>query len=173
MATKATWQPHDKRGRLTKQSDLPDRLFAFPTARKEPLTDAQLVRKAVARFDQTIDVSGGDRALASPNHQKVRIATSCTCRRPTGTSSAFTPAEADRRQPAKAQATRRSRADRHVLPLQRRNDEPLPSTDVDAAGIASSDVRANSFQFRDLLGPLMGVLGHQGSRHGHLQGAAR
>jgi hypothetical protein len=28
MATEATWQPHEKHGRLTKQSDLPDRVFS-------------------------------------------------------------------------------------------------------------------------------------------------
>lgn len=49
------------------QSDLPDSVFAFPKQRKEPLTDAQHVRNAVARFDQVIDVSGEDRALAFAN----------------------------------------------------------------------------------------------------------
>jgi hypothetical protein len=70
MPIQATWQPHDKHGRLTKQSDLPDTVFAFPTERKEPLTDAQHVRNAVARFDQVIDVSDADRALAFANIQK-------------------------------------------------------------------------------------------------------
>jgi hypothetical protein len=37
---KATWIPHEKHGRLTKQSDLPETVFAFPAQRKEPLTDA-------------------------------------------------------------------------------------------------------------------------------------
>jgi hypothetical protein len=47
------------------QSDLPDSVYAFPKPqRKEPLTDAQHVRSAVARFDQVIDVSDADRALA-------------------------------------------------------------------------------------------------------------
>ena len=54
----ATWEPHEKHGRLTTQSDLPDSVYAFPKQRKEPLTDAQHVRNAVARFDQVIDVSG-------------------------------------------------------------------------------------------------------------------
>ncbi|HLM80677.1 MAG TPA: DUF6582 domain-containing protein [Terriglobales bacterium] len=53
----ATWKPHEKHGRLTMQSDLPDSVCAFPKQRKEPLTDAQHVRNAVARFDQVIDVS--------------------------------------------------------------------------------------------------------------------
>ena len=65
-----TWEPHTKHGRLTKQSDLPDSVFAFPKERKEPLTDAQHVRSAVARFDQVIDVSDADRALAFANIQK-------------------------------------------------------------------------------------------------------
>jgi hypothetical protein len=70
MATKATWKPHEKHGRLTKQSDLPDSVFAFPKERKEPLTDAEHVRNAVARFDQVIDVSDADRALAFANIEK-------------------------------------------------------------------------------------------------------
>jgi hypothetical protein len=48
----ATWKAHEKHGRLTMQSDLPDSVYAFPEQRKEPLTDAQHVRNAVARFDQ-------------------------------------------------------------------------------------------------------------------------
>jgi hypothetical protein len=52
------------------QSDLPDSVYAFPRQRKEPLTDAQHVRNAVARFDQVIDVSDTDRALAFANIEK-------------------------------------------------------------------------------------------------------
>src|ERR1700745_2444362 len=70
MATTTTWEPHTKHGRLTKQSDLPDTVFAFPKQRKEPLTDAAHVRNAVARFDQVIDVSDADRALAFANIEK-------------------------------------------------------------------------------------------------------
>jgi|SRR5271170_4194401 len=70
MAAKATWEPHEKRGELTTQSDLPDSVFAFPAQRKEPLTDAQHVRNAVARFDQVIDVSDADRELAFENIEK-------------------------------------------------------------------------------------------------------
>jgi hypothetical protein len=66
----ATWEPHDKHGHLTKQSDLPDTVFAFPKQRKEPLTDAEHVRNAVARFAQVIDVSDEDRDLAFANIQK-------------------------------------------------------------------------------------------------------
>lgn len=66
----ATWEPHEKHGRFTNQSDLPDAVFAFPKQRKEPLTDASHVRNAVARFDQVIDVSDADRALAFANIEK-------------------------------------------------------------------------------------------------------
>ncbi len=66
----ATWKPHEKHRRLTTQSDLPDSVYAFPKQRKEPLTDAQHVRNAVARFDQVIDVSDADRALAFANIEK-------------------------------------------------------------------------------------------------------
>jgi len=66
----ATWKPHEKHGRLTKQSDLPDTVYAFPKQRKEPLTDAAHVRNAIARFDQVIDVSDSDRALAFANIEK-------------------------------------------------------------------------------------------------------
>ncbi len=64
---KTTWKPHEKHGELTKQSDLPDTVYAFPKQRKEPLTDARHVRNAVARFDQVIDVSDADRNLAFAN----------------------------------------------------------------------------------------------------------
>ena len=67
---KTTWQPHEKHGQLTKQSDLPDTVYAFPKQRKEPMTDARHVRNAVARFDQVIDVSDADRALAFANIEK-------------------------------------------------------------------------------------------------------
>jgi hypothetical protein len=66
----ATWKPHEKHGQLTMQSDLPDSVYAFPKQRKEPLTDAQHVRNAVARLDQVIDVSDADRALAFANIEK-------------------------------------------------------------------------------------------------------
>jgi hypothetical protein len=66
----ATWVPHEKHGQLTEQSDLPDTVYAFPKQRKEPLTDAQHVRNAVARFDQVTNVSDVDRALAFTNIEK-------------------------------------------------------------------------------------------------------
>jgi hypothetical protein len=67
---KTTWEPHEKHGDLTMRSDLPDSVFAFPKERKEPLTDAQHVRNAVARFDQVIDVSDEERQLAFANIEK-------------------------------------------------------------------------------------------------------
>jgi hypothetical protein len=66
----ATWKPHEKHGTLTERSDLPDSVFAFPKERKEPLTDARHVRNAIARFDQTIDVSDEDREQAFANIKK-------------------------------------------------------------------------------------------------------
>jgi hypothetical protein len=67
---KTTWQPHEKHGRLTEQSDLPDSVFAFPKQRKEPMTDASHVRNAVARFDQVQGISDEDRELAFANIKK-------------------------------------------------------------------------------------------------------
>jgi hypothetical protein len=66
----ATWKPHDKHGRLTMQSDLPDSVVAFPYQRKARLTDAPHVRNAIARFDQVIGVSDEDRELAFANIKK-------------------------------------------------------------------------------------------------------
>lgn len=70
MSMRSTWRPHEKHGRLTTQSDLPDSVFAFPKQRKEPLTDAKHVRNAVARFDQVIGPSEDDRARAFANIEK-------------------------------------------------------------------------------------------------------
>jgi hypothetical protein len=46
------------------QNDLAAGEFAFPEARKEPLTDAAHVRNAIARFDQVEGVSDSDRDKA-------------------------------------------------------------------------------------------------------------
>ena len=63
--------PRRGEGLSTADKDkLADQEFAFPGDRKEPLTDAQHVRNAVARFDQVIDVSDADRALAFANIEK-------------------------------------------------------------------------------------------------------
>ena len=66
-SVEATWQPYEENGDLTTRSNLPDTVFAFPKQRKEPLTDAQHVRNTVARFDQVLEVSDEDRALAFAN----------------------------------------------------------------------------------------------------------
>lgn len=65
-----TWEPHTKHGDLTTTSDLPESVFAFPQQRKEPLTDADHVRNALARFDQVEGVSDADRDLAFANIKK-------------------------------------------------------------------------------------------------------
>ena len=70
MAKRATWKPHEKRGELTERNDLPDSVFAFPSKRKEPLTDASHVRNALARFDQVEDVSDEERQQAFANIKK-------------------------------------------------------------------------------------------------------
>ena len=57
MSSKTTWKPPTEHGKLTRQSDLPDSVFAFPKHRKAPLTDASQVRNALARFDQVQGVS--------------------------------------------------------------------------------------------------------------------
>lgn len=57
--------PKQSDGLSAAQKDkLPDSAFAFPTGRKEPLTDARHVRNAIARFDQVEGVSDGERDKA-------------------------------------------------------------------------------------------------------------
>lgn len=70
--TQATWKPHTTHGDLStkKKDDLPDSVFAFPKQRREPLTDAEHVRNALARFDQVKDVSDKDRDIAFANIKK-------------------------------------------------------------------------------------------------------
>jgi hypothetical protein len=46
------------------ENDLSESAFAFPEARKEPLTDAAHVRNAIARFDQVEGVSDAERDQA-------------------------------------------------------------------------------------------------------------
>jgi hypothetical protein len=46
------------------ENRLPDKEFAFPAERKEPLTDARHVRNAIARFDQVEGVSDAERDRA-------------------------------------------------------------------------------------------------------------
>jgi hypothetical protein len=57
--------PRQAQGISTAQKDrLPDKEFAFPRKRKEPLTDARHVRNAIARFDQVEGVSDAERDQA-------------------------------------------------------------------------------------------------------------
>jgi len=70
MYMRATWKPHTKHGDLTKRSDLPDSVFAYPKKRKEPMTDSSHVRNAIARFDQVTGVTADERELAFANIKK-------------------------------------------------------------------------------------------------------
>lgn len=57
--------PRRSQGLSTAEENrLPDKEFAFPDERKEPLTDAEHVRNAVARFDQVEGVSDAERDRA-------------------------------------------------------------------------------------------------------------
>jgi hypothetical protein len=71
MAT-ATWKPSTEHGELSTKdkNDLPESVFAFPKKRKEPLTDAEHVQNALARFDQVKDVSDEERDQAFANIKK-------------------------------------------------------------------------------------------------------
>ncbi len=62
-----TWQPFTEEGVIHNRAEVPDSVFAFPNQRKEPLTDADHVRNALARFDQVEGVSDADRELAFAN----------------------------------------------------------------------------------------------------------
>jgi hypothetical protein len=72
MTKEATWKPFTEQGKLSyvEKENLPDSVFAFPKERKEPLTDAEHVRNALARFDQVQGVSDDDRDLAFSNIKK-------------------------------------------------------------------------------------------------------
>jgi len=69
-----TWRPPrpEEHGQLdaARVNALPNSAFAFPSARKEPMTDASHVRNAIARFDQVKDVSDTERELAFANIRK-------------------------------------------------------------------------------------------------------
>ena len=67
-----TWKPHEEHGQLSTEDrkDLPDSVYAFPSKRKEPLTDAKHVRNAIARFDQVQGVTDKERDQAFANIQK-------------------------------------------------------------------------------------------------------
>jgi hypothetical protein len=69
-----TWKPVDEGDEGTLSSgekrSLPDSAFAFPGKRKEPLTDPDHVRNAIARFDQVKDVTDKERDQAFANLKK-------------------------------------------------------------------------------------------------------
>jgi hypothetical protein len=73
MAT-PTWKPFSPapQGRLSAadKASLATTAFAFPHARKEPMTDAAHVRDAMARFNQVGDVTDAERDLAFANLKK-------------------------------------------------------------------------------------------------------
>ncbi len=72
MSDHTTWQPHTEHGELSTKDrkELPDSAYAFPKQRKEPITDADHVKNALARFDQVKGVSDDDRDLAFRNIKK-------------------------------------------------------------------------------------------------------
>jgi hypothetical protein len=111
MATEAPWKPHERHGRLTEESDLPDAVFAFPVQRTEPLTDARHVRDAVARFDQVIGVSDADRALAFANIQEAARYYGVNLSKTYWHRLGVYPEQNRKAAAAKAAATRRARAD--------------------------------------------------------------
>jgi hypothetical protein len=59
--------PSNESGVIHDRAELPDSVFAFPRQRKEPLTDVDHVRNALARFGQVEGVSDADRELAFAN----------------------------------------------------------------------------------------------------------
>jgi hypothetical protein len=70
----STWKPHSQAARshlsAADKASLPSSAFAFPRARKEPMTDGAHVRTAMARFNQVGDVTDAERHLAFANFQK-------------------------------------------------------------------------------------------------------
>jgi len=68
--TQTTWTPDTEHGTINNRAELPESVFAFPMQRKEPLTDANHVRDALARFGQVEGVTDADRDLAFANIKK-------------------------------------------------------------------------------------------------------
>jgi hypothetical protein len=70
----STWKPYSQAARTrlsaADKASLPTSAFAFPRARKEPMTDATHVRDAMARFNQVGDVTDEERDLGFANVQK-------------------------------------------------------------------------------------------------------
>ena len=69
---RTTWKPYVQHGELDakEREELPESVYSFPKQRKEPLTDADHVRNAIARFDQVTEVTDSDRDLAFANIMK-------------------------------------------------------------------------------------------------------
>jgi len=69
-----TWKPYSPATQWSpfhgRQSLAATTAFAFPRARKEPMTDAAHVRDAMARFNQVGDVTDTERDLAFANFKK-------------------------------------------------------------------------------------------------------
>jgi hypothetical protein len=59
--------PSTETGVIHSRAELPESVFAFPRQRKEPLTDADHVKNALARFDQVQGVTDAERDLAFAN----------------------------------------------------------------------------------------------------------
>jgi hypothetical protein len=64
-----TWKHHEDDNPLdaAERNDLPASVYAFPSKRKEPLTNASHVRNAIARFDQVKGVTDQEREQAFTN----------------------------------------------------------------------------------------------------------
>ncbi len=71
-ATKSAKKTTTKSGKLStdEKNKLPDKTYAFPAKRKEPLEDASHVRNAMARFNQVKDVTDEERKEAFANIKK-------------------------------------------------------------------------------------------------------
>jgi hypothetical protein len=61
-----TWKPVRDPAPAVR-AKLPESAFAFPSERKEPLTDAAHVRSAIARFGEVQGVTARERAQAFTN----------------------------------------------------------------------------------------------------------
>ncbi len=72
MSENTTWKPSTEHGKLDTEdrNNLPESVYAFPKERKEPLTDAQHVKNALARFDQVEGVTDAERDQAFANIKK-------------------------------------------------------------------------------------------------------
>jgi hypothetical protein len=97
-----TWKPHEKHGRLTTQSDLPDSVYAFPKQRKEPLTDAE---HGVTQSRGSIKSSTSPMPTVpwrSRTSRKPQATTASTSRKHRGTTSGFILKRTKSRLPPKA-----------------------------------------------------------------------